>query len=633
MTQPRVAPYGSWASPITTDLIVSETIGLEQILLDGDDIYWVEVRPAEGGRSVIVRRTPDGRTTDVTPPDMNARTRVHEYGGGAFAVADGAIVFSNFSDQRLYRQNDDARPRPLSSELGMRYADGVIDRRRNRMICVREDHTAGDREPVNALVSIDLDGDGEERMLASGHDFYSSPRLSPDGRRLAWLAWNHPNMPWDGTELWVGEVREDGMLGIRQCIAGGVNESIVQPEWSPDGTLYFVSDRTGWWNLYRWRDGRVEPMCEMEAEFGRPQWVFGMSTYGFVSDRQILCAYNERGLWRVAMLDTVTRELEPIQTPYTDIWSLRARPGWAVFAASSPSRPAAIVRLDVKAGQLEILRRASRIDIDPGYISIPQPIAFPTERGLTAYGFFYPPRNRDYVGPPEERPPLLVKTHGGPTSAASTAFNLEIQYWTSRGLAVLDVNYGGSTGYGRAYRERLHGRWGLVDVDDCLNGARYLVERGWVDAERLGIRGGSAGGYTTLCALTFHDLFRVGASYYGVSDLEALAKETHKFESHYLDRLVGPYPERRDVYRARSPIHFTERLSCPVILFQGLDDRIVPPNQAERMVEALRKKGVPVAYVPFEGEQHGFRRAENIKRSLEAELYFYSRIFDFPLAD
>ena len=633
MAKPQVAPYGSWKSPITSDLIASGTIRLGQIALDGGDVYWIEMRPAEGGRNVIVRRTSDGRTTDMTPPPFNARTRVHEYGGGAFVVIDGTIYFSNFADQRLYRQEPGAQPRPITPEADLRYADGVIDRRRGRMICVREDHTVAGREAVNTLVSLELEGGEGGQVLVSGNDFYSSPRLSPSGSRLAWLTWNHPNMPWDGTELWAGELKADGSLGRTERVAGGVDESIFQPEWSPDGVLHFVSDRTGWWNLYRWRDGRIEPLCEMAAEFGRPQWLFGMHTYAFESAGRIICTYTEQGTWRLASLDTAARKLELIETPYTKIWSLLAASGRVVFGAGSPTQLPSIVRLDLATRRLEVLRRSSDIAIDTGYLSIPQAIEFPTEHGLTAHAFFYAPQNRDYIAPPGGRPPLLVKSHGGPTANTSTTLAWDIQYWTSRGIAVLDVNYGGSTGYDRAYRQRLNGQWGVVDVDDCVNGTRCLVERGEVDGNRLAIRGGSAGGYTTLCALTFRDIFKAGASYYGVSDLEALAKDTHKFESRYLDRLIGLHPERRDLYQKRSPIHFTDRLSCPVILFQGLEDKVVPPNQAELMVEALRAKGLPVAYVLFEGEQHGFRRAENIKRALDAELYFYSKIFGFELVD
>ncbi len=646
MPEPKVAPYGSWQSPITADWIVTQTIGLGQIALDGEDVYWMELRPAEGGRTVVVRRSPDGRTTDVIPPGFNARTRAHEYGGGAYIVADGTLYFSNFMDQRLYRQAPGAAPQPITPQADLRYADGIIDRRRGRIVCVREDHTVAGREAINTLVSLDPERSDGGQMLVSGNDFYSSPRLSPDSSRLAWLTWNHPNMPWDGSELWIGDIQDDGSLGHTEQVAGGVDESIFQPEWSPDGVLYFVSDRTGWWNLYRWRDRRVEPLREMQAEFGLPQWVFGMSTYAFESAQRIICAYIEHGTSRLARLDTTTLELEPIETPYSWISGLRAGPGRVFFIGGSPSEPLSIVQLAPSAlppsgvagqalatRQVDVLRRSSEMSIDSGYLSIPQAIEFPTEHGLMAHAFFYSPRNRDYVASPGEQPPLIVMSHGGPTSATSPTFNPGIQFWTSRGIGVLDVNYGGSTGYGRAYRQRLNGRWGIVDVDDCVNGARYLAQRGAADGNRLAIRGGSAGGYTTLCALTFRDVFKAGASHFGVSDLETLAKDTHKFESRYLDSLIGPYPARRDVYVERSPIHFTHRLSAPMILFQGLEDRVVPPSQSQKMFEAARAKELPVAYLAFEGEQHGFRRAENIKRALEAELYFYSKIFGFELAD
>ena len=632
MTQPQVAPYGAWESPISADLISTEGRRIIEAVADGEDIYWIEMRPTESGRYVIVRRTPDGQTTDVTPSPFNARTRVHEYGGAAFVVCDGTIYFSNFADQRLYRQSPGADPQPITPEGEQRYADGVIDTKRKRLICVREDHTDAKREAVNALVDISLDGSDGGQVLVSGNDFYSSPCLSPDGTRLAWMTWNHPNMPWDGTELWVGEISQDGSLGRTECVAGGVDESIFQPEWSPDGTLYFVSDRTDWWNLYRCQAGIVEPLCDMEAEFGRPQWIFGMSTYRFVSPNQIICAYTQDGIWHLASLDTVTRRLDRIETPYTSIANLQATPGGILFNASSSTESASIVRFDLTTRQFEVLCRSSETEIDAGYFSTPQAIEFPTKGNLSAYAFFYPPQNRGCVAPADDLPPLLVISHGGPTSATSTALDLEIQYWTSRGIAVLDVNYGGSSGYGRAYRQRLNGKWGVVDVDDCVNGARYLAENGHVDSNRLAIRGGSAGGYTTLSALTFRDVFKAGASYYGISDLEAMTTDTHKFESRYLDSLIGPYPEGRDLYRARSPIHFTDRLSCPLIVFQGLEDKVVPPNQAELMVDALRAKGLPVAYIPFEGEQHGFRRSENIRRSLEAELHFYAQVFDFTPA-
>ena len=630
-----MAPYGSWNSPITTDLIVAGTVHLGQIELDGDDVYWVEGRPLDGTRNVIVRRTADGDIHDVTPAPFNVRTRVHEYGGACFTVADGVVFFSNFADQRIYRQEPGGQPRPLTPEVDLRYADGVVDRGRGRMVSVREDHTEQDREAVNTLVSLDLSEGGPGNVLASGNDFYSSPALSRDGARLAWLSWNHPNMPWDGTELWVADLRDDGSVAEQQIVAGGPGESVFQPEWSPDGTLYFVSDRTGWWNLYRLRGDEAEHLTPMEAEFGAPQWAFGTRTYAFESERRIICQYNQRGTWRLASLDTETLDLLPIDTPHTEMsrGDIKASPGRVVFEAGSATEPTTLLLLDPDTGETEMLRHETEVAIDEGYLSAPDAIEFPTDDGLTAHAFYYAVRNRDHVGPADERPPLLVVSHGGPTGAASTSFSLNYQFWTSRGIAVLDVNYGGSTGFGTEYRRRLNGRWGIVDVADCVNGAQYLVRRGDVDGDRLIIRGSSAGGYTTLAALTFRDVFKVGASYFGISDLEALALETHKFESRYLDSMIGPYPERRDLYLERSPIHHTDLLSCPIILFQGLDDNIVLPNQAQTMLEALKEKGLPVAYVPFEGEQHGFRKAENIKRALEAELYFYSRILGFDLAD
>ena len=635
MSHSRIAPYGSWKSPITSDSIVKGSIGLSQPLIDGPDIYWIEMRPTEGGRSVIVRRDATGVVNDVTPPPFNARTLVHEYGGGDYTVRDGVVYFSNFSDQRLYVRRGEAAPEAITPAADVRYADAVIDQARGRLICVREDHTVANREAVNTLVGVKLEGNetpGE--VLVSGNDFYSSPRVSPDGSRLAWLTWNHPNMPWDGCELWVGTFGKDGSIVKSERIAGGREESIFQPEWSPDSVRYFVSDRSGWWNLHRVNsDGSVEPLREMQAEFGMPQWGFGMSTYACESAERIVCAYIENGISQLALLDTRTKKFEPIVSPYTDIRFVRASPGYAVMRAGSPTEAAAIVRFDLETRTFKVLRRSSTLEIDPAYLSTPRAVEFPTEDGRTAHGFFYPPRNRDYSAPDGERPPLLVESHGGPTAAAATALSPGIQYWTSRGIAVLDVNYGGSTGFGRAYRERLKDKWGMIDVDDCANGARYLVGQGKVDGDRLMITGGSAGGYTTLCALTFRDTFNAGASHYGVSDAEALAKETHKFESRYLDGLIGPYPEKRDVYVARSPINFTERLSCPVIFFQGLEDKVVPPNQAETMVEALRAKGIPVAYLPFAGEQHGFRQAKNIKRALDGELFFYSRVFGFELAE
>ncbi len=631
---PTTAPYGSWKSPITTDLIVSGSIGLGEVALDGEDIYWVEMRPAEGGRMVVVKRTPDGEISDITPGPFSARTRVHEYGGGAYLVHEGTVYFSNYSDQRMYRQDSGEAPEPITPETDMRYADGCFDAARNRVICVREDHTQ-DGEPINAIVAVDALGKAEQVVLSQGSDFCSTPRISPDGSTLAWLTWDHPNMPWDGTLLLVASINDQGLLGELQVVAGGKTESIFQPEWSPDGAFHFVSDRSGWWNLWRWEDGQLRQLTDRNAEFGKPQWVFGSDTYSFASAELIACSYVENGAWKIATLDIESGMLLAVETPFSEMGrgDLKAGGGKVVFIAGAPSLPMTLVLYDLAENKWRELRKSHDLEVEPGFISEPQPVEFPTEDGKTAHAFFYPPKNNDFQGPAGEKPPLLVKSHGGPTGAASTALNLGIQFWTSRGIGVLDVDYGGSTGYGRAYRERLNGAWGIVDVDDCCNAALHLVSKGEADENRLAIDGGSAGGYTTLAALTFKDVFKAGASHYGVSDLEALAKETHKFEARYLDGLVGPYPERRDLYRERSPINHTEGLSCPLILFQGLEDQIVPPKQAEMMFDAVRAKGLPTAYIPFEGEQHGFRRAENIKRALEAELYFYSKIFGFDLAD
>jgi dipeptidyl aminopeptidase/acylaminoacyl peptidase len=626
------APYGSWKSPISAELVGATEIGLEQIRIDGDNLYWIERRAQEGGRKVIVRRANDGTMTDITPTGFNARTRVHEYGGGDYAVADASVVFSNFTDQRLYRQRAGGVPDPLTPVENFRYADGQIDIRRKLFFCVREDHS-GSGEPVNALVRIGVGIENIGEITVAGNSFYSSPRLSPDGSQLAWLTWNHPNMPWDGTELWLGNLNNDGSVIEQTKIVGGVDESIYQPEWSPDGVLHFISDRSGWWNIYRWRDNRIEPLCPMQAEFGQPQWVFGGSLYGFASDKQIVCSYSQNGNDYLAVLDIETKTLSDIPLSFTAISQVRVTGKRVTFIGASAQEASAIVALDLSTKGFQVLRRSRDAAVDSGYLSEARAIEFPTNHGLTAHGYFYKPKNCDYSASASEKPPLIVISHGGPTSSSSASLKYSIQYWTSRGIAVLDVNYGGSSGYGRAYRERLNGQWGIVDVDDCINGARYLAELGEVDGDRLAIRGGSAGGYTTLCALTFRDVFKAGASHYGISDLEALARDTHKFESRYLDRLIGPYPERRDLYVARSPIHFTERLNCPMIIFQGLEDKVVPPSQAEKMVEAVRNKKLPVAYLAFEGEQHGFRKSENIKRVLEAELFFYSKVFGFELSD
>jgi dipeptidyl aminopeptidase/acylaminoacyl peptidase len=630
---PCIAPHGSWRSLITADVILAGLVVPGEIRVAGEDMHWLEGRPQEGGRRALVRRSAEGQVTDLTPPPFDVRDRVHQYGGGAYAVDGGIAYFSNFSDNRLYRLEVGEEPMAITQEAPLYYGDIAVDRARNRLLCVREDHSESDQNAVNTLVAVDL-SDGEQRILASGNDFYSSARLSPDGSRLAWLTWNHPNMPWDGTELWVGEITGDGSLSGQRRVAGGLEESIFEPEWSPYGTLYFVSDRTGWWNLYREDLGGVEAVTHEEAEFGRPQWVLGMSTYAFARSGRIFCSVERSGMQRLAEVDPRARSLRWIETPYVLIANVRGTGDHVVFVGAAKDRPPEIVRLDANSGSLEVLRTAGSVPVPAEYYAAPQSIEFPTEGGLTAYAIYYPPHNPDFRAPPGELPPLIVESHGGPTGAASPALSLpSVQYWTSRGFALIDVNYGGSTGYGRAYRERLNGQWGIVDVDDCVNAARYLAAQGLVDPRRLIIRGSSAGGYTTLAALTFRDVFTAGASHFGIGDLEALHEDTHKFESQYDMRLIAQWPEKRQVFRERSPINYVDRISCPIVLFQGEEDRVVPPNQARLMMEALERKGLPHAAMFFPGEGHGFRRAENIKRAMEGELYFYSRIFGFVLAE
>ena len=642
MKIPQVATFGSWKSPITSDLIVSKTIGIGEIVVSDNNIYWLEKRPQEKGRNLIVGYfgnrsnsiTSSGKIKSITPSPLSVRSKVHEYGGGAYTVKGNTIYFSNYADGRIYQQVLDRKPQALTNKLDQRYADMVVDSVRNRLICVCEDHEIEDSEPENSLIAIDLTT-GKIDCLVRGDDFYSSPRLSPDGRQLAWLSWNHPHMPWDSTYLWLADFDESGAITKPELIAGGEAESVCEPKWHSDGKLYFSSDRTNWWNLYRRnKSGSIEILHQMAAEFAYPHWVFGLSTYDFVDRDRLVCAYSNNGSWHLGQIELKTKQFTEIKTRYTNISDLQASErGFIVFVGGTPTETTAVVKLDLESKTEQILKRTGDLTIDPDYLSLPEAIAFPTADDLMAHAWYYPPTNQDYTAPVGELPPLIVKSHGGPTAAASVDLNLRIQYWTSRGFGYLDVNYGGSIGYGRQYRQRLDGKWGIVDVDDCVNGAKHLVNRGRVDGDRLVITGSSAGGYTTLAALTFRNTFKAGASYYGVSDLEILAKDTHKFESRYLDRLIGKYPAQKAIYRERSPIYHTKQLNCPVIFFQGLKDRVVPPNQAEMMFDAIRDKGLPVAYVTFEQEAHGFRISDNIKKALDSEFYFYARIFGFEPAD
>ncbi len=579
---------------------------------------------------------------DVVPTGFNVRTMVHEYGGGAYCVHGDTVFCSNFEDQRLFRVDPDLEPVPITPAVegaSHRYADGRVMPDGRLWIGVRERHDEGERsrDVVNELVALPTAGGAKPQIIAGGRDFYSNPRISPDGTHLSFLAWNLPWMPWDGCELFAGDLTPEGTLENVTHVAGrDGEESIWQPEWSPDGALVFASDRSGWWNLERVRDGERSVLYAADAEFGYPAWVFGLRSFAFLGDGRIFVSYDREGRTLFGLLDTDNGTLEELQLPYDAVssQSVAAEGSTIVFIAGSATIPSEIVRLDVSSGSAETLRRSARAPVDPSHFSVPRAIEFPTENDLTAHALFYPPVSPEYAAPEGELPPLIVMSHGGPTSSASPVFSLDTQFWTSRGFAVVDVNYGGSTGYGRAYRERLNGQWGVVDLQDCVNAARFLVAEGEADPDRLLIAGGSAGGYTTICALTFTDEFAAGTSYFGIADLEQFGSgDTHKFELEYEHTLVGPYPAAAELYRARSPIHFVEQITTPMLVLQGADDNVVPPAQAELIVDALRERGIPHAYLLFEGEGHGFRKAETIVTSREAELSFYAQILGFEPGD
>ncbi len=658
--------YGAWPSPIAAEMVARGALRLSQTTYDSDGktLYWLEGRPTEGGRSVLVKCCRDSQDTlvftDLNPSPVSIRTLVHEYGGGSFFTDIGEVICVNFEDQRIYycRLENGSLTEPVAltpaydAAHSHRFADFCVDRKRNRLYCVMEEHRADCKEPVNTIVAVALRAPSDKGpiaepvVVATGFDFYSSPRISPDGKALAYLCWQHPNMPWDGCQLHLASIDSADSQGLLQewrLVAGGSDCSVFQPQWSPDGKLFFISDDSGFWQpmVLADLDGlEARPLITeptyAQCEFGLPMWVFGQSTYAVVSERLVVFAFNRRGVWGLAKIELdFTRagghKLVEIDSSYTEFSYLTAGDNRVAMLAASASSPQVVVELDLQTSQFSTLKATTSSLPAAAYISRPEVIEFPTDGDLTAFAFYYPPTNPHFTPATDEVPPLIVKCHGGPTGAASSSLSLGIQYWTSRGFAVVDVNYGGSTGFGREYRKRLNQNWGVVDVADCCNCVKFLVNKKLADPHRVAISGGSAGGYTVLCALTFTDVFTAGASHYGIGDLEALARDTHKFESRYTDNLVAPYPSGRELYLSRSPINHVEKLNCPVIFFQGLDDKVVPPNQAEAMVNALRYKGIPVAYIAYEGESHGFRKAENIIRTIQAEQYFFTRIFQIDL--
>jgi dipeptidyl aminopeptidase/acylaminoacyl peptidase len=622
----QTGSFGSWASPITADAVVADSVSLSEPRIDGDDVYWIEGRPLEKGRSVIVARAADGTIGDVTPAPFSARSRVYSYGGGAYAVKDRVVYFVHAGDNQIYRQDIGGAPTKITSHPSCLFGDICVDAERGRLIAVREERPNGDViNAIHTLVAVDI-ANGSETVLESGADFYSSPTLSADGVKLAWLSWQHPNMPWTSTYLNAANIDEAGELIDKKIVQGGA-ESIFQPQWSPDGRLHFISDRTDFWNLYRWSAAGAEHILARDAEFGVAQWNLGLSTYAFLSQDVMIYSFVQDGTWRLGRLEIPTLTAHDFPTPFSSLSGLRALGNTVVVRYATTASPPAIATVDPATGTVTPIK----FSVPPAsfqgfqrYFSTPQPIQFPTSGGDIAHAFFYPPYNPDWQAPLSEKPPVVVKSHGGPTSTAESSLDLSVQFWTSRGFGVLDVNYRGSTGYGRKYREKLYGQWGVADPVDCISGAKFLAARGDVDGGKLAIMGRSAGGFTTLCALTFHADFTVGASYFGISDLVALATETHKFELHYIDWLIEPFRPDSQLYHDRSPINFVERMSAPVIFFHGKDDPVVPINQAEKMYAALHARDISTCLLVFQGEEHGFRQSTHLRQALEAELMFYS---------
>ncbi|KAG0046258.1 Dipeptidyl aminopeptidase [Gryganskiella cystojenkinii] len=652
---PTTAPYGEWKSPIDSDFITSSTVTHSNLRKNErtGELFWAEINAATNGRQTIMTRNADGVVSELTPAPFIARTRVHEYGGGDFSVGSTFLISSNDADCRLYKVDTTTKEAtPLTPEnKAWRYADVEIHPSEKFLICVREDHTIDTPQTViNTLVVVRLDTkEPNVEVLAEGADFYASARFNPaNPSEFAYFSWNHPFMTWDHTQLYYNhlDITDEAITIASQALLAGVDksneESTNQPRFAEDGTLYFMNDKTGFWNLYSYKaGGEVQLVLKepMEAEFQGPVWRFASSTfYPLKSDpSKIACVYTKDGLDHVAIVDTKEKTLKDIPTEFQVIGSVYASKNGVddvlLLSVGSYDLPSQNISYNLRTNQFDILMKSSSVEVPKGWISKPEPLTFKTTGGHYAYALYYPPTNADFVAPEGTLPPLRVLSHGGPTGAYASTLNWNINYFTSRGIACVAVNYGGSTGYGREFRNRLRTQWGVVDVDDCCHAATYLVERGDVDKNKLAIVGGSAGGYTTLACLAFRSVFKAGVSHYGIGDLETLAKDTHKFELLYPESLIGPYPAARDLYLERSPLYSADKITCACAFFQGLEDKVVPPNQAEMMVDALKKRGLPVAYVPFEGEGHGFRIPKNVKAALEGEVSFIGRIFGFTPFD
>ncbi|HEY0802209.1 MAG TPA: S9 family peptidase, partial [Steroidobacteraceae bacterium] len=631
---PAIAAFGSWASPLSAEALAAAGINFGDLRSVNGRLYWTENVPSHGG-AISLFSLSGGVAAPLTPEGVNVRTRVHEYGGAPFVVAGDTVYYSQLTDQRLYALKNGASPAPVTPN-NYRYADCIslpaTAQSSAALVCVREDHT-DPKNVRNTLVRLPLPAGGAGEVIFEGTDFVSSPRLSPDGRKLAFITWNHPNMPWDGTELKVAELTARA-LRAPVVVAGGAAESVLEPQWDSDGTLYFISDRSGFWNLYAQRAGGVHAVWPRAAEFAGPLWQFGQSSYVLLGDGRAVVCFGERGIDRLAVVDLKLGSARELDLPYVEFSHLTRIDGQHIAAIAGASKsPLSIVSIDIANAKATALHTAGQSLLAPDAVSVAAPIDYPSAHGRVAHAFYYPPTNPRYRGTPGTLPPLLTLVHGGPTGQASPALHSGVQFWTSRGFAVVDVNYGGSSGYGRDYRQELNGNWGVVDAEDVIAAVQYLIKSNRADPKRTAISGGSAGGYTVLVALSTSDVFRAGADRFGVSDMTALARDTHKFESRYLDSLIGPLPQAQAIYASRSPLNHLDGFKVPVIVLQGADDPVVPPNQSERIVQALRARHVPVAYLLYPGESHGFRKPETIIHSLQAELSFFGQVFGFKPAD